>query len=136
MLHQNVGDITIPVALLPAASLANLLVLHSSEVNIFLKLHFWPWIDWSVMKAVANLVFAGLSNSLCPVNSLIILTMPTLLYKKPLNSIPFFRVFLIAEILWMSSNIRSIQWAAQGVQYKCRCFSSNSLPNMRKGLSQ
>ena len=48
-------------------------------VNIFLKLFLCSLMRDKVIKAVANRVLAGLNNSLCSVNRLIMLSKPVLL---------------------------------------------------------
>ena len=78
----------------------------------------------SVRNEVANLIFAGLSKFLWLVYFLIIFQTLEWLLIYPVNSIALLIVLLMEGSFPMSSSIKSIQWAAQGVQYNGRYFAS------------
>ena len=67
IVFQNEGIRTMLTIVFPFFSFAHLLSDQFELINIFLNRD-------NVMKAVANRVLAGLSNSLCPVNRLIMLS--------------------------------------------------------------
>ena len=76
IVFQNEGIRTMLAIVFPFWSFAHLLSNQSELVNIFLKLFFCLCNHDNVMKAVANRVLTGLSNSLCLVNRLIMLNSP------------------------------------------------------------
>ncbi|CBI21762.3 unnamed protein product, partial [Vitis vinifera] len=85
IVFQNEGIRTMLAIVFPFCSFAHLLSDQSELVNIFLKLFFCSCNRDNVMKAVANRVLAGLSNSLCPVNRLIMLSGVTSAYRYLLS---------------------------------------------------
>ena len=76
IVFQNEGIRTILAIVFPFFSFAHLLSDWFELVNIFLKLFFCSCNYDNVMKTVANRVLVGLSNSLCLVNRLIMLSIP------------------------------------------------------------
>ena len=128
-MFENVGIRIVWATLFPVSSFAYLLWVQSFEVNIFLKFSFCLCILDNVRKDVANQVLAGLSKFLCLVNYLIMFMRPVQLYIYPVSSIALFNVLMIVGSFAMSSNIKSKQWAAHGVQYKWGLFASNNHPN-------
>ena len=75
IVFQNEGIITL-LAIVFSFSFAHLLFDQSELVNIFFKLFFCSCNHDNMMKAVANRVLADLSNFLCPINHLIMLSSP------------------------------------------------------------
>ena len=73
---QNEGIRTMLAIVFPFCSFTHLLSDQPKLVNIFIKLFFCSCNRDNVMKVVANRVLASLSNSLCLVNHLIMLSRP------------------------------------------------------------